>query len=150
MFKLNKKVKYALIAIKHMHAKPQGELTTAKEICDAYNIPFDTTARALQLMAQNGIVQAAQGAHGGYLLAKDLDRVSLKDINDIIIGPIKIADCLSHDIKECRCIKNCIVITPLIKLNEQIQEFLRRISIASLITGKIHPIENEMRRKVNL
>lgn len=150
MFKLNKKVKYALIALKHIDRKGAGSLTTTKEICDAYRIPFDTTARALQLMAQKDILQASQGAHGGYHLSKDLNHVSLKDLNDIIVGPVHIARCLDHDQEQCLCAEHCIVITPLVRLNEKILEFLNHISIASLIHGQTHPIENKIRERLLL
>ena len=149
MFKLNKKVKYALIALKHMRGKQADQLTTAKEICDAYQISFDTTAHSLQVLAQNGIVQAAQGAHGGYLLIKDLNDVSLRELNDIIVGPVQMADCLSDDMQDCRCIKNCIVISPLLLLNEKIQKFMEGISIGSLIDSKKHPTEARIRKKVS-
>ena len=85
-----------------MSDKKQEQLTSAKEICETHGIPFDATARALQLMAQQGIVQAAQGAHGGYNVAKDLNMVSLRDLNNIIMGPINIADCLKENISRVK------------------------------------------------
>ena len=149
MFKLNKKIKYALIALKHMDTKKAQEITSAKEICDAYGIPFDPTARTLQLMAQEGILQASQGAHGGYQLIRDLSQVSLKNLNDIIIGHIKIADCLDDDAFHCECIKNCIVISPLLRLNEKIHNFMDQISIRSLIDSQHHhPREEEIRKNL--
>lgn len=147
MFKLNKKVKYAIVSLKHMSNKKQGELTSAKEICGAYGIPFDPTARALQLMAQQGIVHAAQGAHGGYNITKDLNQVSLRNLNDIIIGPISIADCLKDNAVDCQCAENCIVISPLLHLNERIYKFMDDISIGSLIFEKIHPMEQGIKEK---
>ncbi len=67
MFKINRKIEYALIALKYMSHKAPGQITSAKEICDMYNTPFDPTSRVLQIMAQHGIVQAEQGAKGGDL-----------------------------------------------------------------------------------
>lgn len=64
MFKINRKIEYALIALKHMSHKKPGQLTSAKEICDIYRTPFDPTSRVLQILSQNGILQAEQGARG--------------------------------------------------------------------------------------
>lgn len=147
MFKLNKKIKYALIALKHMSQKNAEQRTTAKEVCDAYDLPFDPTARAMQLMAQHGILQASQGSHGGYQIAKDLDQVTLHDLNDLIIGPVKIADCLDDHVKKCDCIKSCIVISPLLRLNEQIHDFMNEIAIGTLINNQTHPSEARIRKK---
>ena len=148
MFKLNKKVKYALIALKHMRNKGSEQLTSVKEICDAYAIPFDPTARSLQLLAQHGILQAAQGSRGGYQLLKNLDQVSLKELNEIIVGPIKMADCLAEEIHDCQCVTKCIVISPLLHLHEKIQRFMAGISIGSLISDLPHPSEELIKKKV--
>src|ERR1044072_7238661 len=66
MFKINRKLEYALFSLRYMSAKAPGQLTSAKEICDIYHTPFDPTSRVLQIMAQHGILRAEQGAHGGY------------------------------------------------------------------------------------
>jgi len=133
MFKINKKIGYALIALKHMSAKRPGQVTSAKEICDAYKIPFDPTARTLQIMTQHGILHAEQGVHGGYQIIKGLERVTLKDLNDILIGPLKITNCLTGKPLSCRSAENCSMISPLLALNENVEKFLDQISISSLI-----------------
>ncbi|MBI3315110.1 MAG: hypothetical protein HYZ86_04155 [Candidatus Omnitrophica bacterium] len=56
MFKINRKLEYALISLRHMSAKAPGQLTSAKEICDIYNTPFDPTSRVLQIMARSSTV----------------------------------------------------------------------------------------------
>ncbi|MFP4473429.1 MAG: RrF2 family transcriptional regulator [Candidatus Omnitrophota bacterium] len=148
MFKLNKKIKYALIALKHINGVQNDQLTSAKDICASYGIPFDPTARTLQLLAQDGILRAAQGARGGYRLNCDLDKVSLKDLSDILIGPVKMADCLGDDEFRCSCIEQCIVISPLIVLNDRIDHFLKDISIKSLITAQPRPDEELIRARL--
>ena len=60
MFKINRKIEYALIALKHMSAKSPGQLTSAKEVCDIYSTPFDPTSRVLQIMTQHEVLHAEQ------------------------------------------------------------------------------------------
>ncbi len=138
MFKINKKVGYALIALKHMSAKRPGQVTSAKEICDAYQIPFDPTARTLQIMTQHGILHAEQGVHGGYQIIKGMDRVTLQDLNDILIGPLKITSCLTGKPLSCRSAENCSMISPLLELNEKVSKFLDQIPISSLIRPEVN------------
>ena len=38
---MNRKIEYALIALKYMRHKNADEVTSAKEICAMYEIPFD-------------------------------------------------------------------------------------------------------------
>ena len=80
MNKINRKVEYALIALKHMRGKAPGELTSAKEISSIYGSPFDVTARVMQVLTQKNILRSEQGAHGGYQITKDLNRVSVYDL----------------------------------------------------------------------
>ena len=39
MLKLNRKVEYGLVALKHMATKPEGALTSVREICDRFGTP---------------------------------------------------------------------------------------------------------------
>ena len=91
MNKINRKVEYALMALKHMRAKTPGELTSAKEICDSYGAPFDGMSRVLQVLGQTGILKSEQGAQGGYQITRDLSKVSLQEVIESISGKIEIA-----------------------------------------------------------
>ncbi|MDP2654089.1 MAG: Rrf2 family transcriptional regulator [Candidatus Omnitrophota bacterium] len=136
MFKINRKIEYALISLKHMSTKAPGQLTSAKEICDAYHTPFDPTSRVLQIMAQNGILHAEQGAHGGYLIVKDLTKITVGDLNDLIVGPIKIASCFSGNYSHCELNVSCNVIGPMLNLNERISEMFHQIKVTDLIQSR--------------
>ena len=146
MFKINRKVEYALIALKHMSYKNPGQLTSAKEICDVYHTPFDPTSRVLQIMAQHEILRAEQGAHGGYQILKDLSKVTVGDLSDIIIGPIKIANCFHGDYSHCELIHSCSVIGPMLNLNERISLLFHTIKVCELIETK-HTSERSIREK---
>ena len=73
-----------------MSNKAQGQLTSAKELCEIYSTPFDPTSRVLQIMTQKEILNAVQGAHGGYQIIGDLSRISLRTLSDMIAGPIRL------------------------------------------------------------
>ncbi len=146
MFKVNRKLEYALISLRHMSTKAPGQLTSAKEICGIYNTPFDPTSRVLQLMAQQGIVRAEQGAHGGYQILKDLSKVSLQDLTQIIEGPIQIVNCF-HDIdSHCDITASCNVISPMLNINEKITHLFRTINLQDLISSRNHG-EKQIRTK---
>lgn len=146
MFKINRKLEYALIALKHMSLKQPGQLTTAKEICNIYQTPFDPTSRVLQIMTQKKLLQAEQGAHGGYLVIKDLSKVTLKDLTDMIIGPIEIANCLHGNYSNCDITSSCTVIAPMLNLNQKIAELFETLSVKELIDSK-NPHADDIRSK---
>ena len=136
MFKINRKLEYALIALRHMSAKAPGQLTSAKEICDIYNAPFDPTSRVLQVMAQHEIVRAEQGAHGGYQIFKDLSKVTLFDLTEMIEGPIQIVNCFHGNYSHCDITASCNVISPMLNLNEKIAGLFKTINVKELIQSR--------------
>lgn len=135
MFKINRKVEYALIALKHMGGKMPGELTTAKEVCDVYKTPFDVTARALQVMTQNGLLKSEHGAHGGYLIQKDLSRISFLKLAEMILGPVRLVNCLHDEDGGCDLLDSCNIISPITKLNERLTSFYDTITVRDLIAA---------------
>lgn len=142
MFKINRKVEYALMALKHMSHKSPGQITSAKEICDTYQTPFDPTSRVLQLMVQHGILQAAQGAKGGYQIVKDLSKISIKELSDTIIGPIEIANCFQQNYACCDIRSTCHIIAPMLTLNEKINKLFQQTMLIDLIESKHHGEQN--------
>ncbi len=138
MFKINRKIEYALIALKHMSHKSPGQLTSAKEICDIYGTPFDPTSRVLQLMTQHNVLQAEQGAKGGYKIVRDLNKFTLKELCDEVIGPIEIANCFHSDVSCCEITHKCHIIAPMLNLNEHINGLFKTISVSTLLESKHH------------
>ncbi len=146
MFKINRRIEYALIALKHMSTKHPGQLTSAKEICDVFHTPFDPTSRVLQIMTQHEILQAEQGAKGGYQIIKDLSKITLKELSDMITGPIEIANCFHKGFSTCDMTSGCRIIAPMLNLNEQINKLFGTIVVSDLIQSK-HQAEKQIREK---
>jgi Rrf2 family protein len=135
MLKINKKIEYALIALNYMRQKAPEQLTSAKEISSIFNIPFAPTARVLQIMAQNGFLQASQGVHGGYRLLKNLADVSLGDLNNIIAGPIQITTC-STRAGSCDLTSLCKIHLPMNRLNHKLQDLFNTIILKDFFEQK--------------
>ena len=138
MFKINRKLEYALIALKHMSHKNPGQLTSAKEICDIYKTPFDPTSRVLQIMTQGEVLQAEQGVKGGYQIIRDLNKITMKELSDMIIGPIEIANCFHRNYSHCEISHSCLIISPMLNLNQMLNNLFSNIVIASLIQSRHH------------
>lgn len=134
MMRLNRKVEYALIVLKHMSQKKPGQLSSAKEMSEKFQAPFDATSRVLQIMAQNGVLKSEQGAQGGYQIVKDLSKVSFYQLNEMILGQIGIAKCISKEGEgDCELLSNCNILAPIRTLNHKFSEFLKDLTIAEVI-----------------
>ncbi len=146
MFKINRKIEYALISLKHMSCKKADALTSAKEICDLYHTPFDPTSRVLQIMAQHKVLHAEQGMKGGYRITRDLDEMTLLDLSDMIVGPIEIAGCIHAGYSHCEINAVCQIISPMLNLNDKIRDTFGRTSVAHLLKVR-HQFENNIKEK---
>ncbi|QDK36237.1 Rrf2 family transcriptional regulator [Bdellovibrio sp. NC01] len=136
MNKINRKLEYALMALKYMSQKIPGELTSAKEVSDAFHTPFDATARVMQQMAQKGgILRAEYGANGGYQITKDLAKVSIHDLIEVIEGPTALVKCLNKE-APCEIHSTCNIVSPITNLNSKLTEFYKSVSLKDLLVER--------------
>ena len=115
MIKINRKIEYALMVLKLMKDKAPNELTTAREVCDRFESPFDTTAKVMQLMNTAGILHSLKGVKGGYVLSRDLSQVSYMELVELIEGKSFMMDC--HE-GPCDLIHKCNITQPIKRLND--------------------------------
>lgn len=73
-----------------------GEKTGAKMISENENIPIRFTLKILRKLKMAGLVCSFRGQSGGYALLKEPTDVSLKDVIEIIDGPIVMNKCLGQ------------------------------------------------------
>lgn len=134
MYKINRKIEYALMALKQMSQKRPGELTTAKEVCDLLRTPFDATARVMQIMASKGLLRSEYGATGGYQIMKDLSKVSLFELIEMIEGRQALVKCIHRNGGEaCEIQTTCNIGQPLQNLHHKLNEFYRGINLKDLL-----------------
>ena len=126
MLKINKKVEYALIALKLMLEKGKDELTTAREISDKFHTPFDTTAKVMQLMNSAKMLESVKGVKGGYYLSCDLSNVSYMDLAEMIEGKSLSIDC---ETVKCSLLGSCNISGPIKKLDQYLNVFFRDLSV---------------------
>ena len=69
MLKFSKKTEYAVIAVMDMAVADNGELITAKDLSEKYNLPRELLGKVLQSLARDRLIISQQGVKGGYRLA---------------------------------------------------------------------------------
>lgn len=130
MIKINRKIEYALMALKLMKEKQIGELTTAREVCDCFSTPFDSTSRVMQQLNNAGILLSHKGVKGGYSLTKDLSLVSYMELVEMIEGKSFMMDC--HE-GPCDLFQTCNISQPIKRLNDYLINIFNSISLNELL-----------------
>lgn len=130
MIKINRRVEYALMVLKLMKEKDLSELTSAREVCDRFETPFDTTAKVMQLMSTAGILHSQKGVKGGYTLARDLSQVSYMELAQLIEGKSFMMDC--HE-GPCDLYHKCNISQPIKRLNDYLIGIFNSLSLNELL-----------------
>ena len=141
MLKITKKVEYALIVLKYMGEHPFGELHSAREICDKFHLPFDTTAKVMQSMNNKGLLNSLQGIKGGYVLSTDLGNINFLNLVEMIEGKIPEMFCETAKGGPCQLTGSCNIITPVDRLNRKVKNYLSLLSVEELLFENI--LEND-------
>lgn len=118
------------MVLKLMKDKDANELTTAREVCDKFETPFDTTAKVMQLMNTAGILHSQKGVKGGYTLSGDLSQVSYMALVEIIEGKSFMMDC--HE-GPCELIHQCNIGQPIKRLNDYLINIFNALSLNELL-----------------
>jgi len=128
MLKLSKKADYGLIAMKHLAEHAHHGAHSAKDVAEAYGIPPQALAKILQRLVKAGLLHSQHGMNGGYTLARDPGRISAFEVIRAIDGPLFITSCVTVR-GECGQSDRCTIREPLRRVNESIEQVLRRITI---------------------
>jgi len=134
MLKMNRKVEYALIALKCLSDNP-GKKISAREICDEFHIPFDTTSKVMQILNNHGILKSEKGIKGGYIILKSLYEMSFSELVKIIEGKDEFGPNCSSPTQNCELITTCNISGPISNLNNMIFQFLSDLTVGDLLHG---------------
>lgn len=136
MLKINKKVEYALMALKFMADKNDSTpLVSAREICDAFNTPFDTTAKVMQVMNNHDVLTSVKGIKGGYHLNRPLSNITYMELVRMIEGKEEIGRVCTNHKGTCELLGKCNISTPVENLNRKLNVFLENLTLAELLQG---------------
>ena len=68
-----------------------------KAVSDAESLPLAYLERIAALLKKNGLITATRGAHGGYLLAKPAEEITMDAVVLALEGAIAPMDCFVDD-----------------------------------------------------
>tara|TARA_R110002051_G_scaffold325857_1_gene432297 strand:+ start:25163 stop:25597 length:435 start_codon:yes stop_codon:yes gene_type:complete len=113
----------------------EGRRVSLKEIAEEIDSPVAFTAKVLQLLSKNKIVESVMGAHGGFeITGKRIDEVMLSQIVKAIDGDNIYAGC-GLGLKECNADKPCPVHDKFVDIRNDLKQMLENTSLYEMTTG---------------
>lgn len=87
--KLTRKCEYGLRGLLYLAQKPEREKVLTAEVSAAENIPPSFLNKIFQKLAKAGVLRSTRGCGGGFYLAKEPEKITLRKIIETLDGPIK-------------------------------------------------------------
>lgn len=109
---------------------------TLNQIARAEGLSIDYAGKLMQLLRRAGLVKSLRGPGGGYRLAQPAKKISVWDVLEALGGPIFPGDfCSCHpgQVRNCVHSKNCALRALWQALDDVLQSFLERVSLADLV-----------------
>lgn len=122
---------YALLSLIYI-AKSQ-EPQDVDTMSNALDIPKSFLAKILQALAKDNLLKSFKGAKGGFVLVKNPQEYTLKEIiNSVEKKSINVFEC-SNGICPSQKGDNCNLMPVLVTLQNKIDEFLVSITLEDII-----------------
>ena len=119
------------MAMKHLAEHAHEGACSAKDVAESYGIPPEVLAKILQRLAKAGLLHSQHGINGGYTLARPAREISAYEVIRAIDGPLFITSCITVR-GECDQTQRCTIREPLRKVNQSIEDVLKKIKIAEM------------------
>jgi Rrf2 family protein len=82
----SRQCEYAIQGVLYLALKPQGEMTSTKELTKRLDIPYHFLGKILQRLTQKGLLTSLKGPTGGFSLGKPPKDITLYDIVEAVDG----------------------------------------------------------------
>ncbi|AGB41731.1 rrf2 family protein, putative transcriptional regulator [Halobacteroides halobius DSM 5150] len=114
-----------------------------RSIAERQGISENYLEQLVATLRNEGLVNSVRGAHGGYLLAKKAEEITVGDIIRALEGPIALSDCVTEDIEsECENNDGCVVKLIWQQVKENIDEVLDSITLEDIRQEAINAKQN--------
>ncbi len=133
MFKVSTKSQYGLRAMVYL-AGHKKELCPLKEISKREGLSFDYLEKIISKLKRAGLVKSKKGSQGGYFLAKNPQRIKVKEIIIALEGKGGLVKCIAKEKSYyCPLEKKCLTKSFWQKIQSSIEKTLNSITLADLI-----------------
>lgn len=93
LLKISEAATLAIHALSLMGLDPQKSRTT-REMADFLHASENHLSKVMQRMNKSGLTKSQRGPHGGFVLAKSPEEITLLNIYEVMEGPLTLQSCL--------------------------------------------------------
>jgi len=142
MLGFSRKVDYALVAMAEL-AQPDAERCSASTLAAAIDAPEALLRNILKDMTRAGLLLSERGPFGGYIIARQPQRISVLDVIEAVDGPVRLVRCCGEgetpEQHGCSHSPRCRIQRGMRALHAGVMDVLRGVSVAELSGGSVAP-----------
>ncbi|RME24493.1 MAG: Rrf2 family transcriptional regulator [Deltaproteobacteria bacterium] len=133
--RLSRRARYALrmmVALFRMGGEERR--VSLQKIAGRASLPYRYLEQLSSSLRAAGLLDGLTGKNGGYKLSRRAKDITVGDIVEAVIGPIRIVECLGND-ETCQRTDTCECRRLYMEINRGISEVLARYSLEDLSNG---------------
>ncbi len=106
-----------------------------REVAQKESIPPKYLEQVIIPLRTAGLVKSVRGSKGGYSLSRPPSEISLKEVYEVLEGPVHLVDCLS-DPKVCRRVSSCVTRDVWQEVSDAVGKVISSVTLEDLLERK--------------
>lgn len=131
--KISTKGRYAIRFLVDLAEHKNDGFIALKDVAERQNISKKYLEQIVPLLNKSSILKANRGYQGGYMLAKDPDKLTVCEILRVTEGSIAPVSCLDFDPVQCERAKECSTLYIWEGLYKVIADYLESITVQDIV-----------------
>ena len=130
--KFSTRVLYGCRAMVDLARRGREGTLPLRALAEGQHMPERYLSKIIQDLRRSGLIRSVRGAHGGYVLSRPADEITLLDVWEALEGPIRPVDCLDTP-DACNMMAECLTRDVWDKLRGAFVEVLASETIGGLV-----------------
>lgn len=132
--KISTKGRYGLRALIDLAKYSEIEPVSINSIATRQGISERYLEQLMTLLKKAGLIKSIRGAGGGYVLARDLEEISVGDVLRALEGSLEPVECAAFKLDDsCEAAGGCVTKYVWQRINESINQTVNEMKIKELV-----------------
>jgi Rrf2 family protein len=134
LLRISDAVSLAIHAVVCLARMEEGRALSAAAVSTRLEVSEAHMEKVLQRLVHAGIVQSRRGPGGGFNLARPPDAITLREIFEVVDGPIAPATCL---LGRSNCLASACCLGPLlVNVSSEVTAYLTRTRVSDVLASQ--------------
>lgn len=134
--KLSTKGRYGVKAMFDLAIHYSNEPVSIKSISERQNISEYYLEQLFSPLRKENLITSIRGAQGGYILSREPKLITVREILDVLEGPVEISTCVDEN--SCSNITNCATRLLWVKIKKSVDQVTESITLQDMLNDYIN------------